>query len=163
MWNQWYKLLNGQTIISEKKKVGWHKLTFDNKQDYLNAGCPDRIKWVNDAPVVKDETEMVNEYWKASYRDMLGSALMEYFSTKYNTDQKIGLLDLDKYGNNSQKTASKAIRDWMHDVQMVDFATRLSAVNSATTLAELQAVSMDFTDNDATKPPYDYLDVLAMT
>lgn len=134
----------------------------DGTNEWNDSANPDNLVWNGLVPRFKTENEAVNSL-KASRGDQLAQALVRYLESKYSASQQSGLLGFASYGNASQKQATRDIWDWMlDDVQKGDFLIRRQAIIDAGTHAELDAVSMDFSNNDVTKPAFDYLEVLVM-
>lgn len=147
---------NSANIVWESETV-IEEVTFTNMEGKTITEEREKIIWT---PRLKTTQELANES-RGSFKSQLAGELIRYLNSRYNTDEKIGLLMMDKYGNNAQKQAVVAIKDWIGIVQ-ADFVTRLAQITNAKDMEALNAISMDFTNHDATKPPYTYQDILIM-
>lgn len=144
-------------------RTGPYSLQCENGTNQWNDSAnPDNIVWEGDIPRFKNAEENLLTL-KIEKSEQLKLALKAYIDSKYNGTEQAGLLALVSYGNTNQKSVCKDIFDWMFDiVQKTDFINRLQAVQTAADKPALDAISIDFSNNDTTKPPFNYLDVLTM-
>lgn len=141
-------------------KKGPFQLNCGNDREKWNES--DHPIWDGDTPRFKtvDEKLVIS---KAGRIEALKQALRLYLDSKYNGSEQAGLLALVTYGNSNQKSVCKDIFDWMFDiVQKADFLSRLQAVAQAENEQVVKDVSLDFSNNDTSKPPFTYMDVLIM-
>jgi hypothetical protein len=156
----YFNVDNGRVIPNEKE--GEYQLDCgDNPQMFNDAGCPDNLVFENGAVRLKNELEKVTDAIPSVVTN-LGMAITQYINSKYNEGEQRSLIMIENKGNANQKSACEAIWTWIQTVQVSDYMVRKQAIKDAKTFNELNAVSMDFSNNDATKPDYSYSDILVM-
>lgn len=84
----------------------------------------------------------------------------EYIYSKYDSGTQLSLLNLKMFGTESQKLLCNQVSDWIASV-LIDYYSRRYQIMNAVTLEEINSVSSDFSNNDATKPDIELSTVLS--
>jgi len=88
---------------------------------------------------------------KASRLEKFRAAPSAYIYSKYDSGEQLSMLKIKVTGNDAQKVLCDQVDAWINSV-LYDYYARRAAIQSAKDIDELNAVSADFRNNDATKP-----------
>jgi len=102
--------------------------------------------------------EVLNEC-KSAKSTELSQAIQSYIFAYYDSGEQASLLRLQISGSAEQKEKIDIVWSWIFNTVQIDYATRKQAIADASTFAELDAVSLDFSNNDTSKPAYSYSDI----
>jgi len=135
----------------------------DDRQLWNDSANGANLVWDGMSVRFKTEAEKVAEMIPGKKME-LSMAVQAYIYSKYDSGEQASMLALDSHGNNTQKAVLTDIWTWIFDtVQKADYFVRVQTLLVATTFAELDAISMDFSNNDVSKPPYSYSDIVVLT
>ena len=105
-----------------------------------------------------DPAETLDEA-KARRSNEVDSACKSYISKYYDGDVKIALLNYQANGNDTQKAMCLQISAWTTGI-MIEAIQRQGAIQAAETIEQVDAVSVDYSAFDATKPNISIADVI---
>ena len=159
MWELYYKQIDGNTVISATKKVGWFKLTFTDNQDFNNGGCPPNIKWVDGKPQLKTEAEKMPMLIPGKVSQLYQTAQAYVFSRGYDTVTLARMLAFLTEGNEAQKALCNQVLAFTDNVTINGYYARKAQAETCTTFDALNAISDDYSDFDSSDPEITLIDI----
>lgn len=161
---RYYKKENGKTLIRNDYKIGWRVVYFDNKQEYMNGGCPDNIVWDETGkPSLMSEEQMVAQVIGQKLVAIEADADAYVSSRGYSRIKRDMMQAYSSTGTASQKALCNQVFEWIKLIQFDSVkdsvALKCGRAMNATTFAELNAVKHDFDAFDALDPQITVSDI----
>lgn len=148
---------SGADIASEQ-------ITEYNDKKYFNPVGAIIVPDITDKP--SPYHEWINKAWvlnleaaKADKLEHFREIPKQYIYSKYDDGEQLSLLKLKVDGTETQKSMCNQIDNWINQV-LADYYNRRGQMQAATSLEELEAVSRDFSNNDASKPDIELSNIL---
>ena len=162
----YYNVVDGKAKAVPAGQTGDYSITFTDRQEYYNGANPDNVIYDSDTDEVrmKTEAELLVDL-KVEAKRNLSKAIQAYIYKYYDAGKQASMQMLKQSGTTEQHNAIDEIWTWVYTtVQKNDYYVRVSDIDSATTIAELETAvaDYDFSNNDASKPSYSYADIVAM-
>lgn len=132
-------------------------------------GTVDPKFWVVDGAAIREmttpEKDALVEQWRRERKAELFAAVNAYGESHYDnaTEQRIKTERIEARLDgltNRQAYLDQAV-NWYRTL-VLDYATRNAALNAAATFAEVMAVSLDFSNHDASDPDVSVLAAMAI-
>ena len=127
----------------------------EDKQLWNDSANPHNLVWDGDTPRFKTEAEHVAELIPQKIRAIELAADTYIENRGYRSGYRFKALDKKEKANNAQKALIDSVSDWIDNIvndKTNGMFARIDEAMAATTLAELAAVSEDFSNFDASDP-----------